>query len=529
MSRWVDPTSPELNPAGLSDFWSAYDAYHQRSLSPRMTRTSERGGSIEGLAGHIRDGLGLLRGSEDGGWGPFEADLRIHAASSVRAGVSFSMWSEVIVAGIRELTSILVETHRDVPARLSAALAAMHGVNGRIIAILGDEYARTGTESRRDGTTPAQARFTPLAEPGSMDVSERKFRSLLENAPDAMVIADTAGRIVLLNAQTEALFGYTREELLGQPVELLIPVRSRATHLGHRASYVTAPNVRGMDSGLDLYGLRKDGSEFPIEISLSPIETEEGLLISSAIRDVSKRKLIETALRLASAELETFSYSVAHDLRAPLRGMNGFAQILLDDYSDKLDEAGRDCLAEIQANAQKMAELIDAILSLSRVSRGEVNREPIDLAAIFRSSAHQLATSERERQVEIVAPDQLLAHADPHLMRALIGNLLSNAWKFTGKVGHGRIELGAADREGVRTYSVRDNGAGFDMAYAGQLFLPFRRLHPAREYPGRGIGLATVQRIVQRHGGRVWAEAAVRDGATFYFTLGEGTSTPRSA
>jgi signal transduction histidine kinase len=218
-------------------------------------------------------------------------------------------------------------------------------------------------------------------------------------------------------------------------------------------------------------------------------------------------------------ELEAFSYSVAHDLRAPLRGMSGFAGILLEDYEDKLDAEGVDCLHEIQDCAVSMAGLIDALLSLARVTRTALRPESVDLSAVARSIAARLAAQEPDRLTEVLIDDDLRAHLDPQLAENLLENLLGNAWKFTSKVSPARIELRSTEQDGSSAFLVRDNGAGFDSEHASKLFAPFQRLHSVTEFPGTGIGLATVQRIVNRHGGRIWAQGAVDAGATFFFTL----------
>jgi signal transduction histidine kinase len=222
-------------------------------------------------------------------------------------------------------------------------------------------------------------------------------------------------------------------------------------------------------------------------------------------------------------ELESFSYSVSHDLRAPLRAIDGFASALEEDYADRLDDEGRDYLRRIRHGALRMADLIDDLLKLSRVSRSELTSQPVDLSGLAREILDRLAEAEPLRAVATAVQPGLGAQGDPGLLRAALENLLGNAWKYSSKQAQARIEFGAGEQAGETVYFVRDNGIGFDMAHAGKLFGPFQRLHHQNEFEGSGIGLATVRRIIQRHGGRIWAESMPGQGATFYFTLGDAT------
>jgi light-regulated signal transduction histidine kinase (bacteriophytochrome) len=210
---------------------------------------------------------------------------------------------------------------------------------------------------------------------------------------------------------------------------------------------------------------------------------------------------------------------VSHDLRAPLRGLDGFSQALLEDYSDKLDAQGQNYLGRIRAGSQRMGNLIDDLLNLSRFSRGEMTRERVDLSTMAHEVADELLVTESQRDVEFVIADGLIAETDPRLLRIVLANLFGNAWKFTAKQPHARIEFGSSEVKGAKEYFLRDNGAGFDELYASKLFGVFQRLHADCDFPGTGIGLATVQRIIHRQGGRVWAEGKVEQGATFHFTL----------
>jgi light-regulated signal transduction histidine kinase (bacteriophytochrome) len=235
--------------------------------------------------------------------------------------------------------------------------------------------------------------------------------------------------------------------------------------------------------------------------------------------DLPDRETIVRDLAHAKEELDAFSYAVSHDLRAPLRAIEGFSQSLLDDYADKLDGRGQDYLRRVCAAAQRMAQQIDSLLAFSRVTRHELQVQTVDLSALAREVATDLARADAGRTVDVVIAPGLSAAADGRLAKMLLEQLLGNAWKFTRHVAAARVEVGAATAGDVRAFFVRDNGAGFNGAYAHKLFRPFQRLHTAAEFPGTGIGLAMVNRIVTRHGGRAWAEGAVGAGATISFTF----------
>lgn len=268
--------------------------------------------------------------------------------------------------------------------------------------------------------------------------------------------------------------------------------------------------------------LRLDrAAEFLAE-SLSPFEmTMRGYREANRLLSIANADLLQAkaATDAANRELEAFSYSVAHDLRAPLRSVDGFSQAVLEDCAGALDDAGKRHLRYVREAAQDMAALIDGLLALSRVTRSELRREAIDIAGIARSVFAQLRRTAPGRVVETVVADEMTNHGDARLLQSVLENLLGNAWKFTRDRAVARIEVGCRKHNGEYIYFVSDNGAGFDMAYADKLFGAFQRLHSAAEFEGTGIGLATVQRVVKRHRGRIWAESEVDRGATFFFTL----------
>jgi len=283
---------------------------------------------------------------------------------------------------------------------------------------------------------------------------------------------------------------------------------------------------------------RKNGEIFPVAISLTVIGVEDDEVLTHVIwQDISDRKLAEeelikyhqqleelveertNELTAVNKELEAFSFSVSHDLRAPLRSIDGFSEALLEDYVTKLDATGHDYLQRIRAAAQKMGQLIDALLDLSRVTRRELLKDTVDLSALAQDALKDLQHGEAEREVACTIQPGIRAKGDKQLLRIVMANLLGNAWKYTSKNSQAQIEFGTKVENGETIYFVRDNGAGFDMTYATKLFGAFQRMHHDDEFPGTGVGLATVSRIINKHGGRIWAESAPGKGATFYFTL----------
>jgi PAS domain S-box-containing protein len=347
---------------------------------------------------------------------------------------------------------------------------------------------------------------------------QEKFKGLLEAAPDASVIVGEDGIIQMVNNQCEHVFGYARNELVGQPVELLIPNRFKDIHPAHRKNFLDHPTVRPMGVGLDLLGLRKNGAEFPIEISLSPIKTVDGLLISASIRDITERKQTENTIRKLNQELESFTYSVSHDLRAPLRSIGGYSQILKEDYAPTLDAEGQRITEIIIKNARRMGQLIDDLLDFSRMGRKELMRANLNMNDLVHDVLKELAL-ESTPTITINVHPLPPAKADMGMLRQVWINLLSNAIKYSSKKEHIQITIGATENETKNYYYVRDNGAGFDMQYAPKLFGVFQRLHKMDEFEGTGVGLALVKRIIDRHEGEVWAEGVLHEGATFYFSL----------
>ena len=364
--------------------------------------------------------------------------------------------------------------------------------------------------------------------------AEEKLGRLLGSMPDALVIVNAEGKIAGTNAQTGKLFGYSDRELEGESMALLVPERFRKTQRQYYAAHFSPRGGRVPETTMELCGLHKDGREFPIEVSTKPLAAEKGLVVTSAIRDITDRKRVEQQisklnkelerrameLENANKELEAFSYSVSHDLRSPLQNIDSFSLILMEDYANQLDAEGLDYVQRLRGSCQHMQDIIDALLALSNMMRKELLVDHFDLTALANAVAADLKQKNPDRLVDWVIAEGLTAEGDAQLLRVVLENLFGNAWKFTANRPRARIEFGALPQSnGARTYFVRDDGAGFDMAHAGHLFKPFKRLHDQSEFRGTGIGLATVQRVIHRHQGKIWAEGVVNHGATFCFTL----------
>lgn len=372
----------------------------------------------------------------------------------------------------------------------------------------------------------------------SLRASEERFRAIFESAAVGFEQVAPNGRFLAVNPALCSLLGYTQEQLLGKTfIEVTYP-GDLAVELA-KVGALLSGEIESYE--LDKRYLRADGTPVWVRLTSSAVREPTGAALYrvSAVEDITERRRAREVLQelnrelearvrdrtaqleAANRELEAFSYSVSHDLRAPLRAIDGFSQAVLEEYGDKLDGQGRRYLERVRAGSQRMAELIEDLLGLARVTRTVLKRENASLSELAASIAAELERTDPSRAAQFTVADDLPVSADPRLLRILLENLLGNAWKFSRRTPAARIELGVTEEDGHKVYFVRDNGAGFDMAYADKLFGAFQRLHPASEYEGTGIGLATVQRIVQRHGGRCWAEGEVGRGATFYFTLNE--------
>lgn len=365
----------------------------------------------------------------------------------------------------------------------------------------------------------------------ALRAAQLRFRRLLENTPDAMVITDHNGIIQLVNARIEQLFGYSREEMIGQPVELMVPDRQRPAHTGHRAAFFGSPQARPMGAGLELWGRRKDGTEVPVEISLSPLETEEGVWATAAIRDISERKAAEQKLasyakdlERSNAELEQFAYVASHDLQAPLRSIVGFGQLLQADYKGRFDADADTYIGFMVNSAGQMQSLIRDLLTYSRIGRGSALGGSADCGQVLAEVLAQLRPLIQERNALITHDPLPEVACAPLELGQIFQNLIGNAIKFQNAGSRPLIHIGAQRDGEFWRLSVRDNGIGIDARYRERIFHMFQRLHTPDKFEGTGIGLAICRKIVLRHGGRLWVESEPGRGSTFYFTFAGSAS-----
>ena len=370
----------------------------------------------------------------------------------------------------------------------------------------------------------------------ALQISERRYRELLTNISEGMAIANLDENILFVNNSFADMLGYDCDELVGTNILDIIVEEDKEKILSQ-----TDKRRNGESTSYTHGFVTKDGGQRIVRVSAVPSRDDDGKVDGTiaVVTDITERiqkdkeiqrlneelaqRVEERTAELAAAnkELEAFSYSVSHDLRAPLRTIDGFSQALLEDYSDSIDSTGKDFLHRVRAAANHMASLIEDLLMLSRVARAEMDRVDVNLSEIAREIIDEFQEVESEREVTVKISEDIHAHCDQRLIRLVLQNLLENAWKFTSKASDAQIEFGCIEKDEGTQFYIKDNGAGFNMDYNDKLFIPFQRLHQSEDFPGSGIGLATVQRIINRHGGKVWADSVIEEGSTFYFTIPE--------
>ena len=444
----------------------------------------------------------------------------------------------------RGLVALMLELEQRVDertAQLRAAQEELQKTNSELLQLTLELEQRVADHAKANEDLSAeieQHRLTEVA----LQKSEGKFRAVTETAADAIVSADQHGHITYFNPGAARIFNYAAEEVLGKPLTLLMPKRFHEAHRQGLVRFLRTGEARVVGRTIELVGQRKEGAEFPLELSLASWEASGDTFFTGILRDITERKQAEEELKLrgrmleaANKELEAFSYSVSHDLRAPLRHIDGFSE-LLGKHAATLDEKGRRYLKTISESAKQMGTLIDDLLQFSRIGRAELRKDTISLDQLVKESLASLKQDMDGRKIMWTIDALPDIHGDPVLLRQVFVNLLSNAVKYTRGLKEAKIEIGTLPSDGAAVNGqrsmvnggqnrdevviyVRDNGAGFDPQYAHKLFGVFQRLHATHEFEGTGIGLANVKRIIDRHGGRVWAKGKVNEGATFYVAL----------
>lgn len=347
-------------------------------------------------------------------------------------------------------------------------------------------------------------------------------RELYDNAPCGYHSLDASGSFVNINNTLLRWLGYERDEVIGtMKFTDVIPPEDHPLFWQRFESFKTSGEI----SNIEFNFIRRNGSRFPVSLSATAIRGATGNYMKSrAITlDITERKQAEAKVKHLNLELESFTYSVSHDLRAPLRSIDGYSKILQEDYQDKLDDEGKRVIHVIMNNAKRMGKLIDDLLDFSRLGRKEMLLTSLNMTQFVKNIAQELVDHEKGRTIDLRVNPLVPASADVDMIRQVWENLLSNAFKFTGNVTRASIEVSSSETDSEIIYSIKDNGVGFDMQYVGKLYNVFQRLHKIQDFSGTGVGLAIVKRIIDRHHGRVWAESRINDGATFYFTLPKQT------
>ncbi|MGA8259909.1 MAG: PAS domain S-box protein [Arenicellales bacterium] len=511
------------------NLFASYSREGSKPVFPRLPR--EDGVYVEGsrvlaFKRVIKDGAILGTAYISADYEPYSrlfsyaGIVALVALVSLLAAAALSFWLQSVVT--RPILSVADVARRIITRRDYSERAEKSS----------DDEVGTLVDSFNEMLDEIQRRDEALSE------KEEQTRTILESALHSFVIMDQEGRIAEFNGAAERTFGYSRNDVVGKELaSLMVPPALRDRHRRGLERYLETGETRVLGRRTEMTGMKADGGEFPIELGITRIETAGAPLFAAFIADITERKRAEeeiralaaelemrvkertTELELANKELESFCHSVSHDLRGPLRAIDGFSEALVEDMPSDLPEQASHYLGRIRAATQRMGQLIDDLLDLSKVSRAELTTTEVDLSGLAREIVEGLREQDPEREVDVQIWDRMTVTGDARLLRVALENLIANAWKFTVKTGSARIEVGRM-RDGDRSvYFVRDNGAGFDMRYADKLFGAFQRLHRTDEFPGTGVGLATVQRVVHRHGGRVWADAEPDKGAVFYFSL----------
>ena len=436
------------------------------------------------------------------------------------------------------LTPVLynASVYRDEAGQVIGVFAAARDITERRRA---EEELRKHREHLEELVEERTAQLRKANEQLQQEIMERKraeesqaqLAAIVESSDDAIIGKTLDGIIFSWNSGAEKLYGYSSEEMKNRPISTLLPPNRPDEMPTILARIKRGENIKHYET----IRIRKDGSIIYVSLTTSPIKDGAGNIIgaSTIARDVTERKRAEEEIKkldqelkyqilqleAANKELEAFSYSVSHDLRAPLRAIDGFSRILLEDYIENLDEEGKRILGVIRSNTQKMGQLIDDLLVFSRLGRQEMRTSDIDMGGLAKAVSEELKLAVPERKLKFTIKPLIPTQGDQAMIRQVFINLLSNAVKFTRPEERALIEVDGRSEGNENVYTVKDNGVGFDMQYVNKLFGVFQRLHSSEEFEGTGVGLAIVQRIIHRHGGRVWAEGKVGEGAIFYFSL----------